>query len=72
MLPVRVCGGQGFKCAAQGLGCMGMSAFYGGFETEEAQEEAFRVLNKAGEFDSMMLDTADIYGPYRNEQLIGM
>lgn len=72
MLPVRACGSQGFKCAAQGLGCMGMSAFYGGFETEDAQEESIRVLHRAGEIDSVMLDTAEIYGPYTNEQLIGV
>lgn len=71
MLPVRACGSQGLKCAAQGLGCMGMSAFYGDFKTQEAQEESLRVLDRAGEIDSMMLDTSDIYGPFTNEQLIG-
>ena len=71
MLPVRKCGGQGFECAAQGLGCMGMSAFYGGFDNEEAQAEAHRVFDKVAEMEGVMLDTSDIYGPKTNEELIG-
>ena len=49
---------------------MGMSAFYKGFETEAAQAESLRVLEKAAEFPSMMLDTSDMYGPHTNEQLL--
>jgi len=70
-LPVRKCGGQGFECAAQGLGCMGMSAFYSGFDSEEAQAESLRVLEKASEHGKLMLDSSDIYGPFTNEELIG-
>ena len=71
MLPLRKCGSQGFECLAQGLGCMSMSAFYGVYHTEEAQAEARSALDKAIEMEGMMLDTADAYGPYTNEQLIG-
>ena len=70
MLPVRKCGSLGFECAAQGLGCGGMSGFYKGFETEEAQAEALRVFDMAAKHQDLMLDTSDFYGPYTNEQLI--
>ena len=69
-LPVRKCGNQGFKCAVQGLGCVGMSAYYKGYETSEAQAEAMRVFDRAAQFEDLMLDTSDSYGPYTNEQLI--
>ena len=49
---------------------MGMSAFYKGFESDEAQAEAMRVFDKAVEHEHMMLDTSDIYGPFTNEELI--
>ena len=47
-----------------------MSAYYKGFETDEAQAEALRVLDRAAQFQDLMLDTSDSYGPYTNEQLI--
>lgn len=50
---------------------MGMSAFYGGFDNEEAQAEAHRVFDKVAEMEGVMLDTSDIYGPKTNEELIG-
>ena len=49
---------------------MGMSSFYKGFESDEAQAEAMRVFDKAVEHEHLMLDTADIYGPFTNEELI--
>ena len=49
---------------------MGMSAFYKGFESDEAQSEAMRVFDKAVEHEHFMLDTSDIYGPFTNEELI--
>jgi len=49
---------------------MGMSAFYSGFNNEEAQAESLRVFDKASEMEGIMLDTSDIYGPFTNEQLI--
>lgn len=70
MLPLRKCGNQGFECLAQGLGCMSMSAFYSGFDSEEARAESLRVLDKAAEMEGIMLDTSDVYGPFTNEQLI--
>ena len=51
---------------------MSMSAFYKGFEGEEAQAESMRVIDKALGIQGMMLDTSDLYGPHTNEQLIGM
>ena len=50
---------------------MSMSAFYKGFEGEEAQAESMRVLDKASVIQDLMLDTSDLYGPHTNEQLIG-
>ena len=69
-LPVRRCGNQGFECAVQGLGCVGMSAYYKGYETNAAQAEALRVFDRAAQFQDFMLDTSDSYGPYTNEKLI--
>ncbi len=53
--------------SALGLGCMGMSAFYG--DTDEA--ESLRTLDRALELGVSFFDTADMYGPYTNEELLG-
>jgi aryl-alcohol dehydrogenase-like predicted oxidoreductase len=50
-----------------GLGCMGMSAFYGTSD----ENEAIRTIHRAIELGCTFLDTAEMYGPYTNEQLIG-
>ncbi len=50
-----------------GLGCMGMSAFYG--TTDEG--EAIATIHRAIEIGCTFLDTAEMYGPYTNEELIG-
>jgi aryl-alcohol dehydrogenase-like predicted oxidoreductase len=55
------------KTSAIGLGCMGMSEFYG--TADEA--EAVRTIHRALELGVNLLDTADAYGPYSNEQLVG-
>ncbi|QNG36812.1 aldo/keto reductase [Geodermatophilaceae bacterium NBWT11] len=53
--------------AAQGLGCMGMSEFYGTGD----QAEAERTIHRALDLGVTFLDTADMYGPFTNEQLVG-
>src|ERR1700728_2946924 len=59
--------GQGLTVSAQGLGCMGMSEFYGPGD----QDEALATINRALDLGIFFLDTADIYGPFTNEQLVG-
>ncbi|MFF3322652.1 aldo/keto reductase [Streptomyces sp. NPDC002889] len=63
----RTLGTQGLTVSAQGLGCMGMSAFYG--STDEA--ESLATIDRALELGVTLLDTAEAYGPFINEQLIG-
>jgi aryl-alcohol dehydrogenase-like predicted oxidoreductase len=52
-----------------GLGCMGMSAFYAGANTDEA--ESIRTIHRALDLGVTMLDTAEMYGPHTNEELVG-
>src|SRR4051812_26802217 len=63
----RTLGKQGLVVSAQGLGCMGMSEFYG--PTDEA--ESIRVIHRAIDLGVTFLDTADMYGVGHNEQLVG-
>jgi aryl-alcohol dehydrogenase-like predicted oxidoreductase len=63
----RALGTQGLVVSAEGLGCMGMSEFYG--TADEA--EAVATIHHALELGVTLLDTADIYGPHANEQLVG-
>ncbi|MGW0189339.1 aldo/keto reductase [Streptomyces sp. NPDC003362] len=63
----RALGTQGLAVGVQGLGCMGMSAFYGA--TDES--EALATIDRALELGVTLLDTAESYGPFRNEQLLG-
>ena len=50
-----------------GLGCMGMSEFYGSGD----EDEAIRTIHRALELGVDFLDTADMYGPFTNEKLVG-
>ncbi len=52
-----------------GLGCMGMSAFYTGAGTDEA--ESIRTIRRALELGVTFIDTAELYGPFTNEELVG-
>src|ERR1700720_2031300 len=63
----RPLGSSGLTVSALGLGCMGMSFAYG--PTDEA--ESLRVLRRYLELRGNFLDTAEIYGPYTNEELLG-
>ena len=65
--PRRTLGTDGPQVSALGLGCMGMSDFYG--PADDAQSLA--VLNHALDIGINFLDTADMYGPFTNEQLLG-
>src|SRR5690242_7675240 len=63
----RHLGGKGLVVSAMGLGCMGMSEFYGARD----DAESLRTIHRALELGVTFLDTADVYGPYTNEQLVG-
>jgi aryl-alcohol dehydrogenase-like predicted oxidoreductase len=63
----RTLGQNGLQVCALGLGCMGMSFAYG--PTDDA--ESLRVLRRYLELGGNFLDTAEIYGPYKNEELLG-
>jgi len=63
----RRLGTQGLVVSAMGLGCMGMSDFYG--PTDE--QESVATLHRALELGVTLLDTADMYGPFKNEELLG-
>ncbi|MCX6453146.1 MAG: aldo/keto reductase [Actinobacteria bacterium] len=65
-MKMRVLGGV-LEVSAQGLGCMGMNDFYG--DSDEA--ESIATLHHALDLGINFLDTADMYGPFTNEQLIG-
>ena len=67
-MQTRRLGSSGPQVSALGLGCMGMSAFYGG-RSDDA--EAIAVIHRALELGVTLLDTADMYGPHTNEVLVG-
>ncbi|CAO2831431.1 unnamed protein product [Amaranthus hypochondriacus] len=61
-------GSQGLEVSGQGLGCMGMSAFYG---PPKPQEEMIQLIHHAVNSGITFLDTSDMYGPHTNEILLG-
>jgi aryl-alcohol dehydrogenase-like predicted oxidoreductase len=66
-MDVRKLGAAGPEVSAQGLGCMGMSEFYGSADEAEAKH----VIQRALDLGVTFLDTADMYGPFTNEKLVG-
>ncbi|MCU0635294.1 MAG: aldo/keto reductase [Gemmatimonadaceae bacterium] len=67
-LPTRTLGG--LVVSAMGLGCMGMSEFYGSSDAR-SDDESVRVIHRALDLGVSLLDTADMYGPFTNERLVG-
>ncbi|MFL5810107.1 MAG: aldo/keto reductase [Flavisolibacter sp.] len=60
-------GSHGLMASQLGLGCMGMSEFYG----ERNDDESILTMNRAYDLGVTFFDTADMYGPYTNEELVG-
>ena len=69
-IPTRTLGRAGFTASAQGLGCMGMSAFYGTAAQRNDAESTATIVH-ALDRGVTFLDTSDIYGPHTNEALVG-
>jgi aryl-alcohol dehydrogenase-like predicted oxidoreductase len=63
----RKLGNQGLVVSAIGLGCMGMSEFYGNRD----DQESIATIHRALDLGVTLLDTADVYGPFTNEELVG-
>ena len=66
-METRRLGSRELEVSAVGLGCMGMSEFYGATD----EDEAVATIHRALELGVTLIDTADIYGPFTNERLVG-
>src|SRR5579862_1733294 len=66
-MKTRQLGRSGLAVSELGLGCMGMSEFYGPGD----DNESIAVIHRAIDLGINLLDTADMYGPYKNEELVG-
>jgi aryl-alcohol dehydrogenase-like predicted oxidoreductase len=66
-MQTRFLGHNGLEVSAEGLGCMGMSEFYGPGD----DAESIATIHRALELGIFFLDTADVYGPHKNEELVG-
>ena len=66
-MKIKPLGGEGLTASDLGLGCMGMSDFYG----ERNNDESIKTIHRAYELGITFFDTADMYGPYTNEELVG-
>lgn len=66
-LPKRKLGRQGLEVSALGLGCMGMSQSYGAAD----ERESMATIHRALELGVTFFDTAEVYGPFKNEELVG-
>ncbi len=66
-MEIRSLGGEGLTVSAEGLGCMGMSVFYGPGD----EQESIATIHRALDLSVTFIDTADMYGPFTNEQLVG-
>src|SRR5438034_3146888 len=69
MLPTRTLGTQGLRVPVLGLGLMGMSHAYGTAE-ERDERESIATIHRSIELGCTFLDTAEAYGPYKNEELL--
>lgn len=67
MLPLRKLGNQGLEVSALGLGCLGMSQSYGPAD----EQESIATLHRALDLGITFFDTAEAYGPFKNEELLG-
>jgi aryl-alcohol dehydrogenase-like predicted oxidoreductase len=67
MLPTRPIGKQGLRVSALGLGCLGMTQSYG----VPNDEESIATIHRAVDLGVTLFDTAEVYGPFTNEELVG-